>query len=90
VANVGVFTFPAGTQLIPEGKNRYVAPEKAQPVLATAASIHQGALEAANQDVIQGSLDLIMMQRQAETMQKALTIFHTEFNKTAAEDLPRV
>jgi flagellar basal-body rod protein FlgF len=27
--------------------------------------------EAANQDVIQGSLDLIMMQRQAETMQRA-------------------
>src|SRR5271155_1929739 len=58
VANVGVFTFPAGTQLVPEGKNRYVAPAKAQPVLATTASIHQGALEAANQDVIQGSLDL--------------------------------
>jgi flagellar basal-body rod protein FlgF len=52
--------------------------------------VHQGALEAANQDVIQGSLDLIMMQRQAETMQRALTIFHTEFNKTAAEDIPRV
>jgi flagellar basal-body rod protein FlgF len=33
---------------------------------------------------------LLMMQRQAEMMQKALTIFHTEFNKTASEDLPRV
>jgi flagellar basal-body rod protein FlgF len=52
--------------------------------------IHEGALEGANQDVIQGSLDLLMMQRQAEMMQKALTIFHTEFNKTASEDLPRV
>ncbi len=50
----------------------------------------QGALEGANQDVVQGTLDLIMMQRQAEMMQKALTIFHTEFNKTATEDLPRV
>jgi len=52
--------------------------------------VHQGALEAANEDVIQGSLHLLVMQRQAETMQKALTIFHTEFNKIAAEDLPRV
>jgi flagellar basal-body rod protein FlgF/flagellar basal-body rod protein FlgG len=54
------------------------------------AAVHQGAIEAANQDVIQGSLDLIVMQRQAEMMQKALTIFHTEFNKIATEDLPRV
>ena len=40
--------------------------------------------------MIQGSLDLIVMQRQAEMMQKALTVFHTEFNKIATEDLPRV
>jgi flagellar basal-body rod protein FlgF/flagellar basal-body rod protein FlgG len=54
------------------------------------ASVRQGALESANQDTIQGSLDLIVMQRQAEMMQKALTVFHTEFNKFATEDLPRV
>jgi flagellar basal-body rod protein FlgF len=90
VASVGVFTFPTGTQLTPEGKNHYVQPPKVVATLATASTVHQGALEAANQDVIQGSLDLIVMQRQAETMQHALTIFHTEFNKTAAEDLPRV
>src|SRR5271157_2655147 len=90
VATVGVFTFPAGVQLTPEGANRYVAPETAAPALSKAASIHQGAIESANQDVIQGSLDLIVMQRQAEMMQKALTVFHTEFNKFAAEDLPKV
>ena len=59
-------------------------------MLSKNAAVHQGAIEAANQDVIQGSLDLIVMQRQAEMMQKALTIFHTEFNKIATEDLPRV
>jgi flagellar basal-body rod protein FlgF/flagellar basal-body rod protein FlgG len=90
VATIGVFTFPAGTELKPEGANRYVAPESATPALARASALHQGAIESANQDVIQGSLDLIVMQRQAEMMQKALTVFHTEFNKTAAEDLPRV
>ena len=26
----------------------------------------------------------------AEMMQKALTVFHTEFDKTASEDLPKV
>jgi len=90
VATIGVYTFPAGTQLIPEGKNRYQAPPRTQPAIATAANVHQGALEASNQDTIQGTMDLIMMQRQAESMQRALTIFHTEFNKTAAEELPRV
>jgi len=90
VATVGVYTFPAGVHLTPEGTNRYVAPADAKPVLSTNASIHQGAVESANQDVIQGSLDLIVMQRQAEMMQKALTVFYTDFNKTATEDLPRV
>ena len=90
VATLGVFTFPAGTQLIPEGKNRYQPPPRVQAVASPSANIHQGALEASNQDTIQGTMDLIVMQRQAESMQRALTIFHTEFNKTAAEDLPRV
>jgi flagellar basal-body rod protein FlgF/flagellar basal-body rod protein FlgG len=90
VSSVGVFTFAKGVQLTPEGANRYLPPEKTTATLSKNAAIHQGAIEAANQDVIQGSLDLIVMQRQAEMMQKALTIFHTEFNKTATEDLPKV
>jgi flagellar basal-body rod protein FlgF/flagellar basal-body rod protein FlgG len=89
VATVGVFSFPANVQLTPEGANRYVAPPSQTPIAATDASIHQGFLESANQDVMQGTLDLIVVQRQAEMMQKALTIFHTEFNKFATEDLPR-
>jgi hypothetical protein len=90
VATVGVFSFPAGTELTPEGANRYVAPQGATPVAAKDAAVHEGALEAANQDVVQGSLDLVVMQRQAEMMQRALTVFHTEFNKFATEDLPKV
>jgi flagellar basal-body rod protein FlgF/flagellar basal-body rod protein FlgG len=90
VATVGIFTFPAGTQLTPEGANRYLAPEGVVSTLSKNAAVHQGAIEAANQDAIQGTLDLIVMQRQAEMMQKALTVFHTEFNKIATEDLPRV
>lgn len=90
VATIGVFTFPAGTELTPEGANRYIAPQGAKPSFSPNAAIHQGALENANQDVVQGTLDLIVMQRQAEMMQRALTVFHTEFNKFAAEDLPKV
>lgn len=90
VASIGVFTFPGDTQLVPEGANRYVAPTAAHATQSANKVIHQGALEGANQDTVQGTLDLLMMQRQAEMMQKALTLFHTEFNKIATEDLPRI
>ena len=90
VATVGVFTFPKGAELKPEGANRYVAPEGVQPVLAKNSTVHQGAIEAANQGVIAGTMNLILVQREAEMMQRALTVFHSEFNKIASEDLPRV
>ena len=90
VDTVGVFTFPTGADLTPEGANRYVAPQGASPQISKDAAIHQGALESANEDAIQGTLDLVLMQRQAQMMQKALTIFHTDFNKFASEDLARV
>ena len=92
VATVGVFTFPKGTELTPEGANRYRAPEPeiVQPVLAKNMTLHQGAIENANQGVIPGTMNLILVQREAEMMQRALTVFHTEFNKIATEDLPKV
>jgi len=90
VASVGVFAFPAGTELVPEGANRYAAPKDAKPSASKDATVHQGAIESANQDVVQGTVDLIAMQRQAEMMQRALSVFHSEFNKIASEDLPRV
>jgi len=90
VATVGVFNFPTSVQLAPEGANRYVAPDGVKPVVSTNSAIHQGSIETANQDVIKGTMNLILVQREAEMMQRALTVFHTEFNKIATEDLPRV
>jgi flagellar basal-body rod protein FlgF/flagellar basal-body rod protein FlgG len=90
VASVGVFAFPAYAQLTPEGANRYLAPQGVTPTPAKDMTVLQGEIEAANEDAVQGTLDLVVMQRQAEMMQKALTLFHTEFNKFATEDLPRV
>ena len=90
VARVGVFAFAPGTGLAAEGANRYVAPQGAKPMVSSDATVHEGAIESANQNAVQGTLDLIVMQRQAEMMQKALTTFHIEFNKFASEDLARV
>ncbi len=89
VGQLGVVAFPNPQSLVPEGVNRYTAaPDQAKP--ATGYSIHQGSLEASNQDVVQGTLQLVLVQRQAEMMQKALSIFHTDFDKIASEDLPKV
>lgn len=88
--NLGVFTFASANSITPEGTNRYAAVNGAKPQVATEASLHQGALEGSNQDVIQGTMQLILAQRQAEMMQKALTIFDTDFDKTASEQLPKV
>ncbi len=89
-STVGVFTFPAGTRLTPEGANSYAPPEGLTAVISKNATVRQGVIEEANQDMITGTLDLVAMQRQAEMMQKALTVFHTEFNKIATEDLPKI
>jgi flagellar basal-body rod protein FlgF/flagellar basal-body rod protein FlgG len=53
-------------------------------------AIQQGSLEGANLDAVHGTMQLILVQRQAEMMQKALSVFNNDFDKTAAEDLGRV
>jgi flagellar basal-body rod protein FlgF/flagellar basal-body rod protein FlgG len=88
--SLGVFTFASAKSITPEGTNRYAPVNGAKPQIATAAALHQGSLEGSNQDVIQGTMQLILAQRQAEMMQKALTIFDNDFDKTASEQLPRV
>ncbi len=88
-AQLGVFTAPV-TQLIPEGTNRYRVGDPAKVAAAQAYSVEQGELEGSNQDVISGSLQLVLIQRQAEMMQKALYLFHNNIDRAASEDLPKV
>ena len=52
--------------------------------------MEQGAIEGSNEDSVQGTMQLVLVQRQAEMMQKALSVFNNDFDKTAAEELPRV
>ena len=83
--------FPPGTSLVPEGNSMYkAASATASTTPATDPRVRQGMLEASNMSPITGTIALIMIQRQAQLLQQALTIFHNEFNKSAAEDLPRV
>jgi flagellar basal-body rod protein FlgF len=87
---LGVFQFPADTPLIALGVNRFAAPDGTTPVSAADPTVQQGSLEGANLDAVHGTMQLILVQRQAEMMQKALSVFNNDFGKTAAEDLGRV
>lgn len=85
---VGVFDFGT-TALQSNGTNMFSAPDGATPVPGTA-TVRQGALEGSNESAIEGSMKLILVQRQTEMMEKALSIFSNTFDKTAGEDLGRV
>jgi flagellar basal-body rod protein FlgF len=89
VGQIGVFGFQQGTQPLAEGTNRFVAPDGVQATLTTA-TVRQGELEGSNLDAVHGTMQLIVVQRQAEMMQKALSVFNNDFDKTAAEELGRV
>jgi flagellar basal-body rod protein FlgF len=47
-------------------------------------------LEQSNVSSIQGVVQLINVQRNAEMMQRALSLFDSQFNQTAVQDLAKV
>ena len=71
VAQLGLFNFASTDALSSEGANRYVAEPGAIPVVSNAL-VQQGAVESSNQDTVHGTMELVLIQRQAEMMQKAL------------------
>lgn len=88
VGKVGAFDFADKSVLTPEGANRFSA-NGAKPIAASAA-VEQGSVEGANEDAVHGTMQLVLVQRQAEMMQKALSVFNNDFDKTASEELPKV
>jgi flagellar basal-body rod protein FlgF len=89
VGRIGVFDFPAGTPLVPQGVSSFQAPpDTAKP--STTAALHQGMIESSNQDVVRGTLQLVLVQRQVEMMTKALSVFDNDLDQQASQELPRV
>jgi len=84
-----VVEFPAGTELTNVGNTLLSAPANtATP--ATQSSVRQGMLESSNVNPIIGMVQLVTAQRSAEMMQRALSMFNSEIDKTATQDLPKV
>jgi flagellar basal-body rod protein FlgF/flagellar basal-body rod protein FlgG len=81
--------FAAGTSLTSEGNTYYSAPPKTEAD-DTDSRVQQGALESSNVNPVTSMVQLITAQRSAEMMQKALTMFNSEIDKTATQELPKV
>ena len=81
--------FAAGTEIQPAGNNNYTAPA-ASVRPAVTSSVQQGMLENSNVNPVESVVQLIDAQRSAETMRHALSMFDSEMNKTAVQDLPKV
>ena len=89
VSKLKVSDFPPNTSLTMEGNSYFVAPDNAAKPAAEA-NVRQGSLETSNSDPVRGAVELIEVQRTAGLMEKALSIFHNEFNRVAAQQIPQV
>ncbi len=87
--SIQLVEFAPGTKLTSEGETLIAAPEgSAKP--AQQSSLKQGALESSNVNSISSVVTLIGVQRQAEMLQRCMSLFDTEFNHIASTDLAKV
>jgi flagellar basal-body rod protein FlgF/flagellar basal-body rod protein FlgG len=52
--------------------------------------VQQGVLEGSNVNAVSSMIQLVEAQRNAEMAQRALSMFNSEIDKTASQDLPKV
>ncbi len=87
--SIRLVEFAPGTKLTAEGETLIAAPEgSAKP--AQQPALKQGTLESSNVSSIGSVVALIGVQRQAEMLQRALSLFDTEFNQIASTQLAKV
>jgi flagellar basal-body rod protein FlgF/flagellar basal-body rod protein FlgG len=71
------------------GGTYYSAPA-GTAVSAKNSQVRQGMLESSNVNPVTSVVEMITAEREVETMRRVLTMFSTELDKTAVQDLPRV
>ena len=82
---VRLVEFAPGTNLIPEGDN-FIAPAGSDRP-AVNSEVEQGMLESSNLNPVQATVELIALQRHAELLERTLSIFQNDFNRTAIQQL---
>jgi flagellar basal-body rod protein FlgF/flagellar basal-body rod protein FlgG len=81
--------FAPAVELQSAGGTYYTAPTGTATAGKTS-QVRQGMLESSNVNPVTSVVELISAQREVETMRRVLTMFSTELDKTATQDLPRV
>jgi flagellar basal body rod protein FlgG len=81
--------FAPTVQIESAGGSYYTAPT-GTAVAAKNSLVRQGMLENSNVNPVTSAIELITAQREVETMRRVLTMFNSELDKTATQDLPRV
>ncbi|MEJ2010190.1 MAG: flagellar hook basal-body protein [Acidobacteriota bacterium] len=84
-----VVDFPQGTRLALEGSSYYQAPA-AKAKLASDPGVRQGALEASNVNPMTQMVSLILLQRETQMLQNAVTTFDKTFDQTDISTVPIV
>jgi flagellar basal-body rod protein FlgF/flagellar basal-body rod protein FlgG len=71
------------------GGTYYTAPA-GTAVPARNSQVRQGMLESSNVNPVTSVVEMITAEREVETMRRVLTMFSTDLDKTAVQDLPHV
>jgi flagellar basal-body rod protein FlgF len=88
VGKLKLVDLAANANLQTVGKTYYSAPP-ADERPAAQASVHQKMLEASNVNPVTSVVNLIGVQRTAEMMRHALSMFYSQMDRTATQDLPQ-
>ena len=81
--------FPSSVELTPQGATTFSAPQGTERD-SQDPNVLQGALEASNVNAVSAAVGLVALQRSMGLLQQALTAFHSEFNRIAAQELARI
>jgi flagellar basal-body rod protein FlgF len=85
---VRITEFAPAVTLVPEGNSNFVAPD-GTALPATNSTINEGMLESANLNPIQQTVTMMALQRHSELLERTLSVFQNDFDKTAIEDMAR-
>ena len=89
VDQIQLAEFDKATPPIALGGSVFVAAAGATAQPAANSRVQQGFLEASNMNTITGGVGLVELQRGAEMLEKALTLFNNDFNKTVIEQIAK-
>jgi flagellar basal-body rod protein FlgF len=84
-----IVEFVPGSLPIAAGNSYYSAPATAVRA-APDSNIRQGMLESSNVNSVKAVVDMIAVQRHAEMLERAMSVFESNLDHIAANDLPKV